>query len=263
MKSDELKVGQLVICFDGIGIVLGLEADLVPAIQRKLEKNLSGRDKKSLETFYNDSVTVSCYIVCPYASLDSDYMKKITLEYALKMAEHLLKRPMNKSRLTTMSSNYIDVLGQIDTDKVNLWLVKSKMMGADYTFIPLDEVKEKVLKPFCQENKEELEQNKRIDVDTLYKLENPKSGEFVVAKTSSNYLFYVYIGVKNKKPYYLPVTREQHGIGTTLWTTYSSLLRQADWAFKNKTVCSIKHQLYGLHLMFPNTERVKEEYDNI
>ena len=263
MKKKDAQLGQLIKTYSGICIVLGVDADCIDKIRTALTYDLNNplikRDMTSMIEEYRKTVQVSCYVVCPRLDIKSDYIDKVTKEYAMKMAEHLLEKPLNEKRITT--STYMEFLGQVDKDKVLLWLLKSQMYGPKHTYMTVKEIEEKVVIPFLAENKEKLEVNTIITPDCFVPLtEYPERGEYIVVKTNVNYLFYLYLGKKYGKDYYLPIIREK--LSSTLLVSRSILLERTSDAFKSKPV-SIKHQIYRINLMYPDLERLEIAYDNI
>lgn len=262
MGKNDVRLGQLVKTFGGIYLVLGVDADCIDKIRNAIGYGLNNplikHDMTSMIEDYHKTVQVSCYVVCPRLAIKSDYIDKVTKEYAVKMAEHLLEKPLNENRLIT--SNYMEFLGQVDEDKVRLWLLKSQMYGPKHTYMTVKEVEEKVVKPFLEEHKAKLELNNIITQDCFVPITNPEQGEYVVVKTNVNYLFYLYLGKKYDKDYYLPIVREK--ITSALFVSRSLLLERTSDAFKSKPM-NIKYQIYRVNLMYTDLERLKRAYDNI
>lgn len=262
MERKDAQIGQLVKTSDGVGFILGVDVDTLSSLKESIERKSHNSDKATIIAYFYQNIIVTCYNVCPRTIMNSDYMEKVSNEYAKKMAEHLLTKTLNEKRLITSYYN-LDVLGQIDKEKIKLWLLKSQMSGIQKTYMSVKEVEEKVLKPFLERNKTKISLNGSIQPDFSAPIKQPQPGEFVVAKTDVNYLYYLYLGKKYGKDYYLPIVREKIAYDFRISVSRNSLLKHTSYAFKGKTACNIKHKLYSINFMYPDLERVKLEYDRI
>ena len=89
MEKKDAQLGQLIKTYSGICIVLGVDADCIDKIRTALTYDLNNPlikcDMTSMIEEYRKTVQVSCYVVCPRLDIKSDYIDKVTKEYAMKI----------------------------------------------------------------------------------------------------------------------------------------------------------------------------------